>query len=352
MTEPSSNFDVDGPHSPEEVERLVAAMTDGWTVTEATAAEEGTDAVYFVTAETPGGTRQAVLKVCEFVSPEAFRPEPRILALMARRTDVPVPSVFGILDDHDELPTPAFLMERRHGSVVGHESLARDALGRVAREAGRNLGEIHAIGTFDGFGLVQLARDAGRPASVALPDGEGLAVADARGSWRDRLWEVAEGSLDDLHDRFADLEGPLRDALESRIAALPDVEPVLIHGDYRLGNLLVDSATGATRAVLDWGNHTAGHFESDLASTEQYLCGYALPDADRRRFVREHLYAGYAETNDLDRDEGFRERRETYSLVTRTFPLVWFDLWYGDADEEEREEIAERHRAAVEARLD
>lgn len=342
---------TDGPHSLDEIHRLVGTMTDGWTVVEARAADEGTDAVYFVTAETPDGIREAVLKVCEFVSPEAFRPEPRLLELMDRRTSIPVPSVFGVLDDHDELPAPAFLMERCRGSVVDPTDLDRGALGRVAREAGRHLGEIHAVGTFDGFGTVRLARDAGRPASVALPDGEGLAVGDPHESWRARLAEVASMSLDDLHERFGDLEGPLRDAFEPKIAALPDVEPVLIHGDYRLGNLLVNPETGATRAVLDWGNHTTGHAETDLASTEQYLSGWALPDADRRRFVREHLYAGYAETNDLDRNEGFRERRETYLLVVRTFPLVWFDLWYADADESERERIEARHRAAIDARL-
>lgn len=342
---------TDSLHSLDEIRRLVAAMIDGWTVTDARAAEEGTDAIYFVTAETPAGTREAVLKVCEFVSPEAFRPEPRLLELMNHRTSIPVPSVLAVLDDHDELPSPAFLMECYRGEVVDRTDLGRDALSRVAREAGRNLGEIHAVGTFDEFGTVRLARDADRPASVALPNGEGLAVGDPRESWRARLADVASGSIDDLHERFADLEGPLRDAIEPRIAALPDVEPVMIHGDYRLGNLLVDPETGVTRAVLDWGNHHTGHAETDLASTEQYLCGWALPDADRRRFVRERLYAGYAETNDLDRDEGFCERRETYLLVVRCFPLVWFDLWYADADENERYRIAERHREAIDARL-
>lgn len=347
----SSAFDLDSSHSPAEIGRLVETMVPGWTAVDAMAAEEGTDAVYFVTVETPEGSREAVLKICEFVSPEAFRPEPRLLALMDRRTSIPVPSVYGVLDDHDELPAPAFLMERRQGAAVQRPDLDRKALGRVAREAGRHLGEVHAVGTFEEFGAVRLARDAGRPASVELPDGDGLAVGDPFESWRAKLAETARSSLDDLHERFADLAGSLRDALEPRLAALPEPEPVLIHGDYRLGNLLVDPETGATRAVLDWGNCHTGHAESDLTSTEQYLCGYARPGSERRRFVREHLYAGYAETNQLDRDEGFGERREAYLLVSRLFPLVWFDLWYGDADVEEREEVAARHREAIEARI-
>ncbi|PSP56600.1 aminoglycoside phosphotransferase [Halobacteriales archaeon QS_1_67_19] len=336
--------------------RMVRELRPSWTLRAATPAEEGTDAVYFLTVETPDGPRECVLKVCAFVDPEAFRPEPHLLALADRRTAIPVASVLGVADEHADLPAPFFLMEHREGEVRENEAreLPADAVTSLAREAGRNLGELHALGEFEAFGPVRLARDADRDrGGLAVGDRRLTVGAPAADAWQTRFERIAAADLDDLHDRFADLEADLRAFAESRFDALDrGFDPVLGHDDYRLGNLLVDPEAGETTAVLDWGNAHTVEAQYNLALTEQYFSGWARRDDPLRERVRKALREGYAETNRLEPDAAFERRWELYLGVTRLFPLVWFSLWYGDADEDERDRIAAKHREAVRELLD
>jgi aminoglycoside phosphotransferase (APT) family kinase protein len=80
------------------VSRMVRAIRPSWTVQRATAVDGGTDTVYDLVLDTPGGLRECVLKACTGVPPADFRPEPRLLELLARRTDVPGPRVVGFVD--------------------------------------------------------------------------------------------------------------------------------------------------------------------------------------------------------------------------------------------------------------
>lgn len=76
------------------------------------------------------------------------------------------------------------------------------------------------------------------------------------------------------------------DAMEFLIGWLPDRLPAddgcvsLIHGDYRLDNLIFDTGQARIRAVLDWELSTLGHPLADLA----YLCVcLRLPRSGRLR---------------------------------------------------------------------
>ncbi|WP_170977215.1 phosphotransferase family protein [Halorussus salinisoli] len=345
--------------------RMVREIRPKWSLRDAAPADEGTDVVYFVTVETPDGPRECVLKACEFLDPEAFRPEPYLVALVDRRTSIPVPSVVGAVDDHDDLPAPFFLMECRDGEVRenGARELPADAMERLARDAGRHIGELHALGEFEAFGGVRLARDVDGDRGE-LTVGEGHIAADrdrptvdgralttdetASDSWRTRVEATADDCLGDLHDRFADLESDLRALVDDRLDALDrEFAPVLGHDDYRLGNLLVDPATGETRAVLDWGNANTLEPQYNLVLAEQYLSGWAPHDDPLRERVRAALREGYREVGELADDSDAERRRELYLTVTRLFPLVWFSLWYGHRPESEREATVEKHRRAV-----
>ncbi|WP_435179982.1 phosphotransferase family protein [Halorussus sp. AFM4] len=362
-------MDTDEAPADATLRRMLREVRPEWSLREAAPADGGTDLVYFLDVETPDGPRECVLKACEFLDPEAFRPEPYLLTLADRRTSIPVPSVLGAVDDHPDLPAPFFLMERRDGEVRenGARELPADAMERIARDAGRWLGELHGLGEFERFGPIRLARDVEREpgrdgtdgtdetaGSIAV-DGRTLAVGDAAtDSWRDRVESTADDCLDDLRGRFADLEPDLRAFVEDRLDALPDgrapdggVAPVLGHDDYRLGNLLVDPATGETRAVLDWGNAHAMEAQYNLVVAEQYLSGWAAHGDPLRERVGTALREGYEETGELPRDPDAERRRELYLAVTRLFPLGWFSLWYGDFPESEREAVAERNRRAV-----
>lgn len=312
-----------------------------WTLDSWREADEGTDFVAFIDCETPDGATRIVLKVQDFLDPVSFRPEPRLIRLVAERTEIPVPEVLALDLEDGELP-PYFVMSYVEGEqVASSHDVSDTALRRVARAAGDHLAQIHEMATWDAYSVLRHEDD------VADYDGRtpgGLAVMDPGHSWRESLEAGAHGQLDRFGDWFADLENALREAAVEVLADVPD-QPrrSLVNGDCRFGNLLVDADSGETHAVLDWGNQFTGDPAYDRVKTEDYLCGFAPRDDPKRVLVRDAIREGYRERRPLTIDD---DRRDAYLLHSRIPALAWFDLWYGDAANPER--IAATHRAFVE----
>ena len=86
----------------------------------------------------------------------------------------------------------------------------------------------------------------------ARTDAAGLAVQDQLVEWRQRL--------DDIGDTTATFEWAFRWLAAHRPAPSPDR---LVHGDFRMGNLIVDGST--LTAVLDWELVHIGEIYEDLA---------------------------------------------------------------------------------------
>ena len=106
--------------------------------------------------------------------------------------------------------------------------------------------------------------DAGR-ARLLVQCAEALAAvhrADPIMSGIDREDQLAEwrGRLDDMGDTTATFEWAFRWLAATRPAPSP---PRLVHGDYRMGNLIIDGSDLA--AVLDWELVHVGEFYEDLA---------------------------------------------------------------------------------------
>ncbi len=106
--------------------------------------------------------------------------------------------------------------------------------------------------------------DAGR-ARLLVQCADALAAihrADPNMSGIDREDQLAEwrGRLDDMGDTTATFEWAFRWLAANRPAPSP---PCLVHGDYRMGNLIVDGSHLA--AVLDWELVHIGEFYEDLA---------------------------------------------------------------------------------------
>lgn len=321
--------------------RMLAHVDPEWRLVDAEPSTESSDAVYLATVADGETERRVVLKHPVLVEDDRFRREAALTDYVAANTSLPVPAVLGSVDEHDELPAPFFVMERREGvnpnAMDG--DLDPDARDRAVREAGRHLAELHDLGPLSGFGW------------VAVEDGE-LTVRDPQNSWRETVWSWVEEPLSELADPFVDMEDDLRAALVSRIERLPDDVPAVpAHNDYRPGNLLVDAETGETRAVLDWGAAMAMHDEYELAIVEEAFCGPAPPDADERERVRSNLLAGYRERRPLDR-EALAERRGTYMLAYRVIGMHWFPYWYENTAESRRAEIVNRYREQARALLD
>lgn len=83
----------------------------------------------------------------------------------------------------------------------------------------------------------------------------GLAREDQLGQWRERL--------DAMGDTTATFEWAFRWLEANRPGESRPSEPVLVHGDYRMGNLIIDGSDLA--AVLDWELVHLGEAYEDLA---------------------------------------------------------------------------------------
>lgn len=360
MSYPS--FGPEDPLSRETLAATVSAVRPDWRLLDAEPMPEGSDIVYGVTVATgdgnPNGTgsRETVLKcfrtsdALSFRTHERFLVEVDLLELVGCETDLPVPEVYGVCESHDELPAPAFLMERLPGESVSGVPVGgnRAVVDRLVRESGRYLARIHDLRTFDAFGDL-VARSTESP---ALDEPE---VDEGRADWVDRLRDIVTFALDDLDGtRFANLEGGLREYVDDRLDGLDlDAEPVLLHGDYRPGNLLADPDTGEVTAVLDWGASQAGDPRYELAWVVREFSKQAPLDSPVRARVREALFEAYERERGIafDRDDAFERRQRFYQSVTWICELQWFEYWWAGADEAVREARAAQLRENVEALL-
>ena len=176
--------------------------------------------------------------------------EHRIIAALAA-TDVPVPPTLGYEPDPAVSGAPFYVMAYVAGEVVRDVASAEHALAASARAAAGHdvvdvLVRLHAID----------------PDEVGLGD---LARRDGYLERQLRRWhrQLEAGRTRDL---------PLLDEVHRRLAAaVPEQGPAtIVHGDYRLDNLIIDPSTGRIRAVLDWELTTLGDPLADVGLLQVY----------------------------------------------------------------------------------
>ena len=334
---------------------MVNALEPGWRVETIERNTHGTDFTAVLEVRTAEGPETAVLKAttADLVDPVVAKSEPRLLQLVGRETTIPVPTVFGYCDEHEEYPAPFYLMTHVDGENYEGRSdaLAPAARERIISEAGRNLAELHMLGPLPGYGKIGVWDD-----QLTVLDTDDHPRFD---DFRDKLLAGTEDTLDSLTrggyfpelaedpSRFADLVPALREYVRATIPSLPAPEPPTYHHwDYRYGNLLVDPETGATQAVLDWANLSAADPVYNLTKVEGNLLTPET-DSDRRtETLRETFRTAYAETREnWSFDEATRERMHVYRLTARVDDMACLPLWYQDP--EEREERAAEHREFV-----
>lgn len=176
-------------------------------------------------------------------------------ALMA--TDVPVPPQVALCEDDDVVGFPFAVAEFVDGRCVRLRSeldeLDQRTVDAVTSELVETLAALHAVDHvavgLEGFG---------RPG--------GYAERQLR-RWT-RQWELV--GEPGLKDTAADLARRLE-------RALPDQRSVgIVHGDFRIDNVLLDVATRRVSAVLDWELSTIGDPVADVAM----MCAYRHPAFD------------------------------------------------------------------------
>ena len=148
---------------------------------------------------------------------------------LAAAGGVTVPRPVAFADAGGAFGTAGFLMEHVEGTSVAPRILRRDeyagARERIVEQMGTELARIHAL---DFSGIEGLRGGVGDPALEAC--------------------EFCESELDSIGEPLPALEAGLRWLRLN--APEPVSEPVLVHGDFRLGNLIADS--DGLAAVIDW----------------------------------------------------------------------------------------------------
>ncbi|MDI5963311.1 phosphotransferase family protein [Streptomyces sp. SL13] len=205
--------------------------------------------------------------------------EHRVLTALGP-TPVPVPRTGGLCEDPGVLGAPFYVMELADGIALrGDADLAPfgpRAAGRIAYALVDTLATLHAVDA-EACGLGGF----GRP--------EGFMARQVR-RWR-RQW-------DDSRTR----EVPGADRLNDRLAAgcPPSVPGRLVHGDFKLDNVLLDSADpGRVTAVLDWEMATLGDPLADLGMFCMYWDGFG--GLDRSPVASPGALPGWPRTADLVR---------------------------------------------------
>jgi aminoglycoside phosphotransferase (APT) family kinase protein len=166
-------------------------------------------------------------------------------------TEVPVPAPVALCSDTDVIGAPFYVMEHVAGVVL---RTSQDGE-QLTRDQGRQLSELMA-GTLAAIHGVDVA--AAGLNGFGRPEGY-LARQLAR--WQ-RQWDLSVTREVPGYDRL----------VERLTAGLPaDGEHTLVHGDFRLDNMLVTlGAQPAVAAVVDWEMSTLGDPLADLGLTLMY----------------------------------------------------------------------------------
>jgi aminoglycoside phosphotransferase (APT) family kinase protein len=170
--------------------------------------------------------------------------EHRVMTAL-RDTPVPVPRTYALCDDESVIGAPFYVMERVHGTPYRRaaqlEALGPGRTEAISRRTVETLATLHAVDPV----TVGLA-DFGRP--------QGFLERQVR-RWKQQLDASRSRELagaDELHALLAD--------------NLPEAHqvPAIVHGDYRLDNLLIDEEDRVA-AVIDWEMATVGDPLTDVA---------------------------------------------------------------------------------------
>jgi aminoglycoside phosphotransferase (APT) family kinase protein len=195
--------------------------------------------------ESPGGRYVLRKQPPGRLLPSAHRVDREYRVLTAlRATDVPVPRTFALCEDPAVLGASFFVMAFVRGRILRDPHLPDCAVGERAAIFEAMLDVLARLHALD-------------PAALGLgdfgPPGNYYARQVRRWS---RQYELSRsGPI------------PAMDALLDWLPAhVPEQdETTLVHGDYRLGNLILHPSRPAVVAVLDWELSTLGHPLADLA---------------------------------------------------------------------------------------
>ena len=160
-------------------------------------------------------------------------------------TDVPVPETYALCEDDSVIGAPFYVMERVEGLPYSRatqlEDLGTDRTRVITERMVDTLVALHAVDPAD-VGLT----DFGRP--------DGYLERQVR-RWKTQLESSRSREIDGMDELIGKLETDIPTGGDATI----------VHGDFRLDNLLVDEKADTVNAVLDWEMSTLGDPLTDVA---------------------------------------------------------------------------------------
>jgi aminoglycoside phosphotransferase (APT) family kinase protein len=193
-------------------------------------------------------------------SAHAVEREYRILKIL-EKTDVPVPKMVLLCEDASIIGTPFYVMEHVEGRIFREPTLPgatdREERSAIFDAMNETLTRVHKV-DWQSLGL----GDYGKPGNY---------MARQVGKWTKQYLASKTDPIESMDRLIKWL--PLN---------IPDNDSTtIVHGDFRLENMIVHPSEPTVVAVLDWELSTLGHPLADLA----YNCmGYYLPSLGSRAF--------------------------------------------------------------------
>jgi aminoglycoside phosphotransferase (APT) family kinase protein len=213
-----------------------------------------------------------------------------------QNTPVPVPRMYASCDDPSYIGAPFYLMEYMRGEVVRADNNNFVKTPELRRNVSRQMVEVlAALQSVDwrASGLEGFGRS------------EGYLERQLK-RWSDQLERTIP------YTRPLPVMEQVKEWLRAHLPESP--APTIVHGDYKLDNLMFDPATARAIAVLDWEMSTIGDPLADFGWMLSYW-----PDPDDK--------AGNVMTA-MSTDAGWLTRREMIDLyeertgrVMREFPF-------------------------------
>jgi aminoglycoside phosphotransferase (APT) family kinase protein len=196
--------------------------------------------------------------------------EYRVLSLLAASAArVRVPQVTAVCESNDVIGAPFYLMEAVDGVVI------RESLPEWLADDGRHAADRRALGLDLADALAELHNAPAAPfveSGIGKPAGY---LARQLKRWRGQREGIqaavaaAGGTARELPDYDA-----VRDWLEAHLPE-EDPRPAVVHGDYKLDNVMVRRGDGSPPrvvAIVDWEMATVGDPRADLG----YLLSFWL----------------------------------------------------------------------------
>ena len=248
-------------YDPTELERYLAAHVAGFTTLDSI--DKFTDGQSNPTYRITSGTRAYVLRAKPpgnlLKSAHAVDREFRVMQSLAA-TDVPVPQVFHLSDDESPMGPQFMVMEMVQGRIFWDPALPE--LDRAARTR-----------VYDAMNATLAALHQVDPAAAGLADygKPGNYFARQRARWSGQYTQTASDPLPDADWLMAWLEDHM---------VADDGAASIVHGDFRIDNMIFAPDREEVVALLDWELSTLGHPLADLA----YQCmHWRLPHAGHFR---------------------------------------------------------------------